>query len=93
MQIDAAEAGDLEQFLRQYQTVSHHNQQIGPQGAQRREFPGILEASRLMNRQVMLEGQLFDGTGRQLAAAARGSIRLAVDRDDVSAAVGKQRSQ
>jgi hypothetical protein len=87
--IDAAEAGDIEQLLRQYQPVSYDNQQIGPQGAEGRQFPGILETSWLMDRQTVLDGQLFYRTSRQLATAARGPVRLAVDGDYVIAAIGK----
>ena len=85
--VDAAEARNIQHHLRQNQTVGHHHQQVG---LERRQFGlggRVAQGLRLVDGNLVLQGQLLDRAGHQFLPAAGGAIRLGVDRDDLIRAV------
>jgi hypothetical protein len=82
--VQAAQARQVQHPLRQDQAVGGDHQHVGPRGVQRgaagfglvRELAVQPQAARLGHRRAELEGQLLDRRRRQLHAPAGGTVGL-----------------
>ena len=82
MHIDATQPWRVEYALRQDQSVGGDHHQIGLPFGQLELRIGILQRRGLADRDVVLQRQLLDRAGLQLAPASGRAIRLRVNRDD-----------
>ena len=85
--VDAAEARNIQHHLRQDQAVGHHHQQVGLERCQFGLGGRVAQGLRLVDGNLVLQGQLLDRAGHQFLPAASRAIRLGVDRDDFIRAV------
>jgi len=85
--VDAAQAGQIEHGLRQDQSVGHHHHQVGVQLRQLGLRLGGTQGLRLIDRNVVLHGELLDRAGHQLLPAPGRPIRLGVHRHHLAPGV------
>jgi hypothetical protein len=90
MQIHTTPVGQIEHRLRQNETIGNDHHQVRPEFS--KFVPGFatVESDGLKNRDMMLQGQLFDRTRGQLTPATSGAIRLAVNRNHRMPAVQRR---
>ena len=83
MDVETAEAGGIEDRLRQDQAVGHHHGDIGAETGEGGLFGGGFEADRVAQRQAQRLGAALHRRGPVVPAAARRARRLAIDGDNL----------
>ena len=82
MDVDAAEAREVEHGLGQDQPIRHDDQHIRRPGHQLSSPLLGLEGQRLKNGKIVSERCLFDSAGDKLTPSAFRAVRLSQDADD-----------